>query len=88
MSEKKEAKEPKLSFEEALEKLQEIVSKIEEGELSLNECLAEYENGIKLAAFCARELKSAKARVEKLKKENDCAVEALESEISDARSEE
>ncbi|MBR5901382.1 exodeoxyribonuclease VII small subunit [bacterium] len=77
-----------MSFEEALEKLEDIVSRIEEGELSLNDCLAEYEKGIKLAAFCARELKAAKAKVEKLQKENDGAVEALECEISATRSEE
>ncbi|MBR5623697.1 exodeoxyribonuclease VII small subunit [bacterium] len=88
MSEKKETKQTKMSFEDALDKLQKIVEKIEEGELSLNECLAEYEEGIKLATFCSQELKAAKAKVEKLQKENDGAVEALECEISAARSEE
>ena len=88
MSKKNTSENPELSFEEALEKLEEIVAKIEEGELSLNDCLAEYEKGIKLAAFCANELKAAKAKVEKLQKENDGTVQAVESEISATRSEE
>ena len=88
MSKKNTSENPELSFEEALEKLEEIVAKIEEGELSLNDCLADYEKGIKLAAFCANELKAAKAKVEKLQKENDGTVQAVESEISATRSEE
>jgi exodeoxyribonuclease VII small subunit len=88
MSENKKKEKTELTFEEALDKLEEIVAKIEEGELSLNDCLAEYEKGIKLAAFCAAELKAAKAKVEKLQKENDGTVKAVESEISASGSEE
>ena len=52
--------EKKLSFEKALEELEEVVAKIEDGSLSLNDCLKEYEKGIKLATFCAAELKNAR----------------------------
>ena len=58
----------KQTFEESLRELEQIVAKIESGELSLDACLDEYEKGIKLADFCARELDSARKRIEKLKK--------------------
>jgi len=79
--------ENKLTFEKALEQLEEVVSKIEDGSLSLNDCLKEYEKGIKLATFCAAELKGAREKIEKLQKKNDGAVEALEAEISQGRGE-
>lgn len=80
MAEKKT--EEKMKFEEAFAELEKAVQKIDDGSLSLDECLKEYERGIKLAAFCTKELKSARARVEKLQKGNDGALETLETEIS------
>ena len=80
--------EKKLSFEKALAELEEVVAKIEDGSLSLNECLKEYEKGIKLATFCAAELKNAREKIEKLQAKNDGTVEALEAEISAQRGEE
>ena len=80
--------EEKLTFEEALEQLEAVVEKIEDGSLSLNDCLKEYEKGIKLATFCANELKGAREKIEKLQKKNDGAVEALEAEITAGRGEE
>jgi exodeoxyribonuclease VII small subunit len=58
----------KKTFEESLEELEQVVEKIESGDLPLDKCLDEYEKGIKLADFCARELDAAEKRIEKLKK--------------------
>ncbi|HFE65852.1 MAG TPA: exodeoxyribonuclease VII small subunit [Chloroflexi bacterium] len=56
----------KLSFEEALVELEEIVTKLEAGELTLEESLALFERGQKLAALCNQQLDEASLRVEQL----------------------
>lgn len=55
-----------LSFEEALKELETVVAKLEAGDLTLEESLAFYERGQKLAAFCNQKLDSATLRVEQL----------------------
>ena len=64
----KEKKEPK--FEEALKKLEQIVEELEGGELSLEESLKQYEEGVHLSKLCARRLEEAKKKLELLVKEN------------------
>lgn len=59
-----------MSFEEALAELEEIVEKLEKGQLSLDESLGLFEKGIKLVRECNDKLKSAQQRVEKLIEEN------------------
>jgi len=56
----------KEKFEEALQKLEAIVSKMEEGDLTLEEALNAFEEGVKLAKFCSSKLDEAERRVEKL----------------------
>lgn len=55
-----------LTFEAALKELESTVSRLEMGDLSLDEALALYERGQKLAAHCARQLETARLRVEQL----------------------
>lgn len=55
-----------LSFEEAIKELETTVAKLEAGDLTLEESLALYERGQKLAAFCNQKLDSATLRVEQL----------------------
>jgi exodeoxyribonuclease VII small subunit len=55
-----------LSFEEALAELEEIVTRMEDGELSLEESLGLYERGQALARHCNRHLETATLRVEQL----------------------
>ncbi|MEA3305306.1 MAG: exodeoxyribonuclease VII small subunit [Candidatus Omnitrophota bacterium] len=57
-----------IKFEEALKKLEKIVSDLESGEMSLDESLSKYEEGIKLSKICSRQLEAAKSRVELLMK--------------------
>ncbi len=59
---------PEIKFEDALKKLEEIVSDLEKGELSLDESLAKYEEGIRLSKICSRQLEAAKSKVELLMK--------------------
>jgi exodeoxyribonuclease VII small subunit len=56
-------------FEEALNKLEEIVRKLEGGDLSLEESLKAFEEGIRLSGLCGRKLDEAQRRVEILLKE-------------------
>jgi exodeoxyribonuclease VII small subunit len=59
-----------MSFEEALAELEEIVEKLEKGQLSLDESLGLFEKGIKLVRECNCRLKSAQQKVEQLIEEN------------------
>jgi len=61
----------KISFEKSLETLEEIVTSLEEGELSLDEALKKYEEGIKLVGTCHNKLEEAKGKVELLVKNNE-----------------
>lgn len=56
----------KEKFEEALQKLEAIVAKMEEGDLPLEEALKEFEEGVRLAKFCTGKLDEAERKVEKL----------------------
>jgi exodeoxyribonuclease VII small subunit len=59
-----------MSFEEAIAELENIVDKLEKGQLSLDESLVIFEKGIKLVRECNDKLKSAQQKVEKLIEEN------------------
>ncbi len=58
----------KVSFEENLEKLEEIVEKLEKGNLPLNESLTLFETGIKLSNECLKELDKAEGKIRVLVK--------------------
>ena len=64
-----------MKFEEALKKLEKIVSDLEDGELPLDESLEKYEEGLKLSRLCAKKLEVAKKKVEILLKVEDGSVE-------------
>jgi len=58
-----------LSFESALEALEEVVDRLEEGDLELESALARFEQGVRLARRCAGQLESAERRIEILMSE-------------------
>lgn len=55
-----------LSFEKALEELEQIIAKLESGGAALEESIAIYERGAALKAHCAAKLKSAQEKIEKI----------------------
>jgi exodeoxyribonuclease VII small subunit len=61
-------------FEEALGRLEDIVRKMEAGDMSLEESLKAFEEGIKLARVCSRKLDEAERRVEILLKQEEGQV--------------
>lgn len=70
MAEKKE-----LSFEESLEKLEEIVKKLEVGDVPLDDAIEEFNKAMKLAKTCDEKLKKAEESITKLVKENGDVVD-------------
>lgn len=54
----------KKTFEEALARLEEITTELEDGDLSLEKSLKKFDEGIKLAEFCNAQLAEAKVKVE------------------------
>jgi exodeoxyribonuclease VII small subunit len=55
-----------LTFEEAFERLEQAVAAMDGGDLSLDEALAHFEEGMKLARYCERLLDDAELRVQQL----------------------
>lgn len=53
-------------FEQSLEKLQKIVASLEQGEMSLEDSLKAFEQGIQLSASCEKTLNSAEQRIEQI----------------------
>jgi exodeoxyribonuclease VII small subunit len=55
-----------LSFESALKELEDIVGRLEQGEVDLEDSIALYERGQALKAHCEKKLKAAEGRLEKV----------------------
>ena len=55
-----------LSFETALAELENIVSRLEQGEVDLEDSITLYERGTALKSHCEAKLKGAEARLERL----------------------
>jgi exodeoxyribonuclease VII small subunit len=64
-----------MKFEDALARLEDIVKKMEEGDLTLEESLDAFEEGINLSRLCAKKLDEAERRVEILLKDEDESIE-------------
>ena len=64
-----------LSFEAALERLEVIVGRLEQGDLELEAALAAFEQGVALSRRCAGQLEQARRRIEILAREGEQWVE-------------
>jgi exodeoxyribonuclease VII small subunit len=82
----------KIQFEDHLAKLEKIVEELERGDLTLDEALARYEEGVRALRQCFEVLRDAEKRVEVLLKNEDGSLttapfepeEAPESEESES----
>jgi exodeoxyribonuclease VII small subunit len=59
-----------IDFEKSLEELENLVSKMESGELSLDESLKAFERGIELTRKCQNTLKNAELKIQALTTDN------------------
>ena len=62
--------EENLSFEESLEKLEEIVNKLENGDVPLDDAIEEFKNAMDLVKICNDKLNSAEEAIAKIVQDN------------------
>ncbi len=60
-----------IKFESALTRLEEIVGKLEEGEMPLEDSLKLFEEGVRLSRVCDQKLQAAERRIEILMKDSE-----------------
>ncbi len=69
-------------FETALAELEALVEKMEQGELSLDESLQQFERGVQLTRSCQQALKAAEQKVQiLLEKDGEQSLERFDSDI-------
>lgn len=74
-----------LSFDKALAQLEEIVQNMENGSLPLEKMMEQYEEGMRLIAFCSAKLNEVEKKIEIMTKKGDKHVaEPFEPESPDA----
>ncbi len=79
----KDLKEPQPDFETAMRGLEELVERLEQGDLPLEESLAAFERGVMLTRACQTALKEAEQKVEiLLKKAGEPSVEGFSPDES------
>ena len=64
-----------LSFEESLEKLEEIVNKLEKGDIPLDDAIDEFKNAMELVKICNNKLNSAEEAIAKIVQDNGDLIE-------------
>ena len=73
----------KLSFEKAMEKLEQIVQELESKELPLEKAIKKFEEGIKLSKFCNQKLEESEKKVTVLMEGQDGQLEETDRDDSD-----
>lgn len=66
---KQNENDEQMTFERALERLEEIAEEMESGRLNLDLMVARFEEGMKLVRFCNAKLNEVRQRIEQLTKE-------------------
>ena len=64
------------TFEESVARLEEIVKALDNGDLALDEALKLFEEGVRLAGDCSKQLTHAQGKLEQLTKKVDGEMEA------------
>jgi exodeoxyribonuclease VII small subunit len=64
------------TFEESLKQLETIVAQLERGDLSLEDSIKMFEEGMRLSAQCKQELDTAEGKVQILLKQRDGSMKA------------
>ncbi len=71
----------KQKFEDTLKALEGVVEQLEKGDLSLDETLSEYENGVKLYKQCISLLEAAERKIQILVKDENGTLQTKDIEM-------
>lgn len=64
------SKDKEMTYEDCMAELRQIVSKLSEGKVTLDESLKLYERGVELVSVCEKKLNEVTARIEAVNKAN------------------
>ncbi len=79
----KKKKVENMSYEEAVKKLEEIVNRLEDTDIPLEESLASFQEGVALSRYCREKLAEIEYKVEYLLKEEQQTLQGLDCEKTD-----
>lgn len=77
------SKDKAVDFESSLQTLEQLVAKMEAGDLSLEESLKAFEDGIKLTRECQQALQNAEQKVQVLMQKNGEVIQAPLPDLDD-----
>ena len=66
-----------IKFEDAIKKLEKIVEDLESGDLSLDDAIKKYEEGMRLSGLCSKKLEGIQKKVELLVKATSGKLQAM-----------
>ncbi|KGP91914.1 exodeoxyribonuclease VII small subunit [Pontibacillus chungwhensis BH030062] len=66
MSEKDQVQQEEMSFEEAMKQLEQIVEKLEEGDVPLEQAITYYQDGMKLSKVCNDKLNNVEKQMQQI----------------------
>ena len=69
------------SFEQQLTALEKVVERLEQGELSLDESVHLFEEGVKLSNACKKELEAAEGRIQVLVEQGRNAMRVVDLDV-------
>ncbi len=72
-----------VKFEKALERLEKIVEELERGNISLEDALKKYEEGVKLSRICSEKLTAAEKKIQVLTKTLDGSFKREDFELDE-----
>ncbi len=78
----------KMSYEEAVKKLEAIVNRLEDTEIPLEESLSSFQEGIALSRYCREKLAEIEYRVDYLLKEEQESLSSTENGVQGSEDEE
>ena len=70
----------KLTFEEAMKELEELVDSLDKGDVSLDEAIAAYDRGSQLKDYCQKKLHEAKMKVETIQSSDN--IDTISEKLS------
>lgn len=73
----------KLTFEEAMSQLEEIVKDLEDENISLDSAMEKFETGVKLSEFCLKKLGEAEKKIEELTRDEKGQLKVNEIDLKE-----